>query len=120
MSGRSQAGFTLIEVVIALAILAISLTVLLAAQSSNLRNAGRARDLTIATLLARSKMIDIEQHLFDKGFEEGEEDDSGNFGDEGHEEIKWEYTIKEVDMDLGSLSSMCAMFAGEDGGGWIL
>ena len=65
-SPRKQAGFSLLEVVIALAILALGLATLLDAQSSSLRSTGRTRELTIATLLARSKMIDIEKELFDE------------------------------------------------------
>ncbi|MEM6734211.1 MAG: prepilin-type N-terminal cleavage/methylation domain-containing protein, partial [Myxococcota bacterium] len=61
-------GFTLLEVMIALLILAVSLAVLLQAQAGSLANSSRARDMTVATLLARSKMIDIEQVVFDEGF----------------------------------------------------
>ena len=47
MRGVRNRGFTLIEVVVSLAILAVSLSVLLTAQYSNVRNASRARDLSI-------------------------------------------------------------------------
>ena len=67
-----SAGFTLLEVVIALGILAMSLTVLLESQASSVNSASRSRDLTVASLLARSKMVDIEAMLIEDGFVMGD------------------------------------------------
>ena len=107
-----QRGFSLLEVMIAIGILAMSLTVLLESQASSVNNAGRSRDLTIATLLARSKMIDLEQQLFDEGFTVGETTEEGDFDEEGFEQVKWESTISEVEMDLSSLAGLCDAFSG--------
>ena len=107
---RAAAGFTLLEVVVALAILAISLTMLLVTNASNIDNASRARDLTIASLLARSKMIDIEQKLVDEGFTAGTVDEEGTFEDEGRPEINWVSKVTEVELTLDNLSSLCAGF----------
>ena len=109
-------GFTLIEVAIALVIFAISLSVLLEAQVSSLNNAGRARGMTIAALLARSKMIDAEQKLLDEGFTMGEVSEEGSFEEEGHPDYKWKYRLTEVEMDLTSLTSLCTAFEGDTGG----
>ena len=109
-----QRGFSLLEVMIALGILAMSLTVLLESQASSVNNAGRSRDLTIATLLARSKMIDLEQILFDEGFTVGVTEDDGDFDEEGFEEIKWKSKISEVELDLSSLAGLCDAFSGGD------
>lgn len=110
-------GFTLLEVLIALMILAISLTVLLQAQASSLANAARSRDVTIATLLARSKLIDIERKLFHEGFVTNSEDEDGDFRDEGHEEVKWKYRVSDIQLDLSSLSALCGVLGGGDQGG---
>jgi general secretion pathway protein I len=110
-----QRGFTLLEVLIALAILGVSLVALLTTNSASMANAGRARDVTIAALLARSKMIDIEQKLFDEGFTEGEQEDKGDFSDEKHPEVTWEYKVSEIELDLTGLGSLCGGF-GEAGG----
>jgi general secretion pathway protein I len=114
VNSRQSAGFTLLEVVVAVAILAISLTVFLQSEAASLANAGRARDLTIATLLARSKMIDIQQHIVSEGFITGDVEDEGNFRDEGHEEITWHCTISEIELDLTSLDSLMSKIAGDD------
>jgi len=116
-----QRGFSLLEVMIALGILAMSLTVLLESQASSVNNAGRSRDLSIATLLARSKMIDLEQNLFDEGFTVGDTEDEGDFEEEGFEDIKWKSKISEVELDLSSLAGLCGAFSGggeegEEGG----
>ena len=88
-----SSGFTLLEVLVALAILTTSLTVLFIAQASSLNHVSKMRDLSIATLLARSKMIDIELLLSREGFTEGEDDESGDFSEEGYEHIDWQYNV---------------------------
>ena len=103
---RREAGFTLIEVVIALAILALGLGVLLHAEAAALSAAGRTRGLTLATLLSRSKMIDVEQRLFDEGFTMGDVEDEGDFNEEGHPEIKWKSRVLEVQLDLDILDKL--------------
>ena len=112
----AQAGFTLLEVVIAVAILGVSLTVLLQSQAASLDNAGRSRDLTVATLLARGKMIDIEKHLFHDGFQMNTEDEEGDFTDEGHPDYKWHTRISEVEFDLSKLMDVCGSMGGKGGG----
>lgn len=109
-------GFTLLEVVIAVAILGISLTVLLTTNAASINNAARARDLTIATLLTRSKMIDIEQQIVDEGFTLGDETDSGDFGEEGHKEIKWESKLTEVELTLDAFTDLCEGFSDDASG----
>jgi general secretion pathway protein I len=112
----AQAGFTLLEVVIAVAILGVSLTVLLQSQAASLNNAGRSRDLTVATLLARGKMIDVEKHLFHDGFQMSTEDEEGDFTDEGHPDYKWHTRISEVEFDLSKLMDVCGSMGGKGGG----
>lgn len=107
MIGRHNRGFSLLEVLIALAIMSMSLLVLLQAQGQSLASAGRSRDLTIATVLARGKMIDIEQKLFHDGFVMNDDQDDGNFSDEGYADIKWKSRVSEVELDLSTLQGLC-------------
>lgn len=53
-------GFTLLEVLLALAILAITLPVVLALRNADLDWLGRSRIMTTATLLAQEKLFETE------------------------------------------------------------
>ncbi len=82
-------GFTLLEVVVALAILAVSLVTILNINSQAVMSHVYAKKLTVATLLARSKMTDLEQELYDKPLSPDDEEDAGDFSDEGFASYKW-------------------------------
>lgn len=86
-------GFTLLEVVVAMAILALSLMAISRLNSGAMANHVYTKRLTVATLLARSKMIDLEQKLHDKGVSLDDEEDSGDFSDEGWPSYKWRAKI---------------------------
>lgn len=86
-------GFTLLEVVVALAILSLTLMAIFDINAGAIANHAYTKRLTVATLLARSKMIDLEQQLHDKGFSADDDDDSGDFSDEGWPSFKWRARI---------------------------
>jgi len=115
MRRHKAQGFSLLEVVIALAIMSLSLVVLLQAQGQALASAIRSKDLTIATVLARGKMIDIEQKLFHDGFVMNDVEDDGDFADEGFADIKWKSRISEVELDLSTLQGLCGAVGGRGG-----
>ncbi|MBX3326666.1 MAG: prepilin-type N-terminal cleavage/methylation domain-containing protein [Nitrospira sp.] len=56
----SERGFTLLEVLLAIALLAIALPVLLGLRNFDLDLQSRAAELTAATLLAQEKLLEIE------------------------------------------------------------
>lgn len=93
-----HAGFTLLEVMIALAILAGSLVVLLRMSSTDIRAAHQAKLMGIATGLARGKMYDIEEILLKDGFQETTQKIDGDFGDEGMKRFTWEAVIERVEL----------------------
>ncbi len=57
---RSNGGFTLLEVLVAVAILGAGLTVLLGAVNRNLIMASESRNVSVAGLLAQRKMAEVE------------------------------------------------------------
>ncbi|MBU6434260.1 MAG: prepilin-type N-terminal cleavage/methylation domain-containing protein, partial [Nitrospirae bacterium] len=57
---RSEQGFTLLEVLIALGILALALPILLGLRNWDLDLHARANELTTATILAQEKLIATE------------------------------------------------------------
>ncbi len=86
-------GFTLLEAIIAMAILALSLMAIFQISSQAVYAHVYAKKLTVATLLARSKMVDLEQELYDKGFQLDDDEQSGDFSDEGWASYKWRAKI---------------------------
>jgi general secretion pathway protein I len=112
-----EAGFTLLEVMVALSILGISLGALLSVQTSSIGKAARSRDLTLATLLSRSKLIDIEQRLFHEGFTAGTEQTDGNFSEEGYADFFWKARLGEVRLDMSHLLDVCQGLSGDAAGG---
>ncbi len=96
----SQHAFTLLEVMVAIAVLAISFTVLLTFSGNTLVKSGRAERMLTATLLARQKMAEIEIDL-NKSIKKGEfpeeKSDEGKF-DEPFEDYNWKMEIRRVEL----------------------
>jgi general secretion pathway protein I len=127
MSARNR-GFTLLETVVALAILALALMAIFDLNSGAVSNHVYTKHLTVAAFLARSKMTDLEQKLYDEGFSTDDDEESGDFSQEGWPGFKWRakiiapktdnvspdqligaifnLPIGEMGGDLGGLSSM--------------
>jgi general secretion pathway protein I len=95
---RRQAGFSLLEVMVAIAIMAVSLVVIIRITSMNVRAAAHARMVTTATFLARAKLASVEDDIIALGFTDSDQEDSGNFGDEGYPHVRWESLIERVEL----------------------
>ena len=95
---RSTAGYTLLEVLIAMSILAVSLAILIGSQANSAMMTERANRMALASMLVRSKMIDIEGELKVEGFQETNQDFSGDFGEEGFEEMEWEALVEVLEI----------------------
>lgn len=65
---RGRHGFTLLEVMVAIAILALSLTAIFSSEAGAIKMAHRSRKMGMATLLVRCKMGEIEQQVAEEGF----------------------------------------------------
>lgn len=61
---KTDLGFTLIEVLLALAIIAIALTALLKATAQNVENTGRIKEITISHWVAEQAVNMIQLGLF--------------------------------------------------------
>ena len=83
---KSNNGFTLLEVLVAVAILGAGLTVLLGAVNRNLIMASQSKNLSIAGLLAQRKMVEVEL----EGYPEIRQE-QGQF--EEAPEFKWFLTV---------------------------
>jgi general secretion pathway protein I len=70
-------GFTLLEVLVSVAILGLGLTAILSAQAGAFASAAHARNISVATGLLRCKMSEVEEHLYKEGFQDTDETGSG-------------------------------------------
>lgn len=98
----SRRGFTLLEVMVALAILAAALLTLSEIVSASLRNEVRAQRLDVATLLARGRMVALEDQYQRSGFKDFDDSAEGDFEEEGHPEVKWRLEVIRPEVDLSA------------------
>ena len=75
-------GFTLLEVMISLAILAVAMVAISDLNGGAVQMHYYARRSTQATLLLRSKMLDIEEQLHKDGFSDFDDEKHGTFEEE--------------------------------------
>src|SRR6185503_3124148 len=94
----AQGGFTLLEMMIAMAILAGALTWVVLGMTRNIRAENHAKMITTATFLARGKMIEFEDELYDKGFGEFDKETSGTFEDKGFQRFTWKVIVDKVEL----------------------
>jgi len=95
---RREGGFSLLEVMVAIAIMAISLVVIVRITSMNVRAAAHSRMVTAATFLARTKLAAVEDDVLSLGFTDSDQEDAGDFGDEGYPKFRWESLIERVEL----------------------
>jgi general secretion pathway protein I len=74
---RSRRGFTLLEVMVAVAILGLGLTAILSAQAGAFASANHGRNISVSVGLLRCKMTELEEKLLKNGFQELDESDTG-------------------------------------------
>jgi general secretion pathway protein I len=94
---KDMRGFTLLEVMIAIAIIAIAFTSLFGSQSHSLSLAAEAKFNSTASFLAQEKLAEYESGV--TGFI----DDDGDFGDD-FPGFKWKVEVS--DADIGDLAAM--------------
>ena len=116
MSTNHQ-GFTLLEVVIALAILAVSVMILIETQAGALLMSTDADRMSTATMLAQEKMIEAHLVLEREGWGSQDIEEEGDFDDFGEEDFRgdalrieidsdqyedfhWAYTIRKIDLEI--------------------
>ena len=102
-------GFTLLEVMIALALLGLGLVVLMKSAASNIFSTEEAHMMGVATDLARGKMYDIEEVLLKDGFTDTDQSSTSDkcFEDEGWPSVCYTYKVEEPKMP--SLDELQAM-----------
>lgn len=97
-----RGGFTLLEVMVSLAILALALSSLLASNARNVVLTHRAKSMTIAVQLLRSKWIDLVDEVAGSGFPEADDVRTGTFEDEGHPAFRYTFKITKVELPVNA------------------
>ena len=108
MLHRRQAGFTLLEMMVSVTIIAIALVTLIGSQSQSVSIATISRFDTVASLLAREKMTELTLGGFDN-LSSGD----GDFG-EDFPEYYWEVEITELSEDDTGISEAPDMLRAVD------
>lgn len=113
---HANAGFTLLEVMLAVAILAATMVVLLRIVTNNIRATNHAKLTTAATFLARTKMSDVEDDVLYNGFSTETETAKGTFKEEGYPQYSWDTIIERIELptDLVQKSQDTANKASQD------
>jgi len=114
LRAKFRRGFTLLEVMVAVAILAISMTTLLTFSGNTMIKSGRAERLVVATMLARQRMAEIEIELYEdakKNEFPDEKSQQGKF-DEPFDDYEWTMEVRKVELPapaMGEEGSIQAM-----------
>jgi prepilin-type N-terminal cleavage/methylation domain-containing protein len=99
-SGPKNDGFTLVEVMVALVILSMSVVTIVALQRANVRSAVNARQLTVATLLARSVMVDAYLHTYRQQLSTAIHEEKTGETEMADMAMKWTWTLRSVPLEL--------------------
>lgn len=111
------AGFTLLEVLIAMAIMLVTFGAVLSVISTSLQSSVRTTELSTATMLARNLLIESEYKWEGKPFNEIKKEETGTFP-EPHQDYAWKREIKEITFpNIASAAEKKAGSSSDDGGG---
>jgi general secretion pathway protein I len=117
-------GFTLLEVMVAVAILGLSLTVILSAQAGLYSGGGYAQHTSVAIGLLRCKMTEVEERMLKLGYPEADTNDDGACcEDDSRPDMRCSWKIERVELpqmkppDLAPASSSGSMNLGSSGFG---
>jgi len=95
-------GFTLLEVMVAVVIMATVLVTMIGLNNRSMRDVLLAEHITTATLLARSKMVDTLSLIASRKLQPPVEEEGDFSNDENLKEYNWKRTISKLPLPNGS------------------
>lgn len=116
-STSGEAGFTLLEVMIAIAIMLVAFASILMVESGSINTAARARKMNVVSMLAKNVMVEAERDMRGKPFNELKEETSGEFKEEAFQDFRWKRVIKEVKLPSLNMGGGGDQEGGGDTGG---
>ncbi len=114
-----QDGFTLLEVMMALLLLATAVMILVQSQATAVHLQSEATRINTATMLARKVFTDLEIRMLREGFGELEIRETGDFNDPVYDgnfdDYRWEYEVEKVEVELPGLGNLMGLLgAGQE------
>jgi prepilin-type N-terminal cleavage/methylation domain-containing protein len=98
-------GFTLLETIIALAIMTMAFGAILATISDSINASARTHEMTIIEMLAKREIVETEYKFEGKTFDEYKKEDSGTFP-APYESYRWTAVVKEIEFpNIGGMNS---------------
>jgi len=95
------AGFTLLEVMLAMGIMMITFTSIFMVQNSSINASVKAKRMNYVSMLARQQMTLFEMEFQGKEFNDVKKESSGTF-ESPYQDYRWKRTVKEIKFpDLG-------------------
>ena len=92
-------AFTLLEVMVAVAILGIALTAIFSSEAGAIRVGARARHMSVASLLARCKMGEIEENILREGMPAVSDDGRDECCEGGEQQgFRCEWSVERVEL----------------------
>ena len=116
----SSKGFTLIEILFAFVIMAISVVVLMRSQQDSIQVSLEGERIIIASELARMKLLDCKfkiLHDAKDGFSITDFSENGDFKEEGHPDMSWTCSAKRLNVLRPNLNALAPNTAGQPGQG---
>ena len=110
-------GFTLLEVMISLAILAVGLVAISSLNGGAVAMHAYGRRATQAALLLRGKMLDVEEELQKNGFSDFNDEKHGDFSDDAAPGYAWSAEILKPDVQLDPAQLLNLVGGGTQGKG---
>lgn len=116
-ASRGRAGFTLLEVLVAISILGLGLTAILSAQTGLFASSVYAEHVSVSTALIRCRMSELEIKMSKEGYPLTDTKDEGTCcGDEPTTGYRCKWKIEKVELPLPPTSSNLSSALGSSGG----
>lgn len=113
---RRARGFTLLEVMMAMAILAVSLAALVGHQSVAVQMSNFSNRVSQATFLAEGKLLDVEDKMLRDSMDVMDNCEQGDFRSEGFKRFKWKACGYLLEIDEGAGEALTEKFMALLGG----
>lgn len=107
---RTSRGFTLIETLVAMAILVMALSALLGHQAVGIQMSDYSNKAAQAVLLLQGKLLDVEHQILSDSIDALDNCDSGDFRKEGFREFRWKVCAYKLEVMEGAADRLTDKF----------